>query len=230
MAAPRILIVDDNRDLAENVAEILESNGYAPTLFDKPQAALDAFVPGVYALALLDVCMPRIDGVELHRRLAQQDRALLAVCMTAHARNEAIRTLLEEGVALVVYKSGAWSEVTARLQTLIKGPRVLVVDDDVPLATKLVESLVDAGYAARHCSTVERALELTRLWQPAGVVVDARLPDGRGDALVRSLPPETKFVLTSAWPLESLEGISAASVMSKPLDLARMCSMLGHPL
>nr|MBA3540504.1 response regulator [Deltaproteobacteria bacterium] len=67
----RVLIVDDNRDAAELISELLESSGYETrTAFDGPAALTLArsFAPDI---ALLDIGLPVMDGYELARRLKE---------------------------------------------------------------------------------------------------------------------------------------------------------------
>lgn len=70
-ATGRVLVVDDNRDAAETLAEALASRGFdARTAFDGPSALALAtsFTPDV---ALLDIGLPVMDGYELGRRLRE---------------------------------------------------------------------------------------------------------------------------------------------------------------
>jgi len=100
----RILVVDDNRDLGENIVEILDEHGYLADLFDDPRRAVLAFVPGRYSMALLDLRMPWMDGVELFRELRRHDPELAAVAFTAYAHDDRVRAALREGVVQVLPK------------------------------------------------------------------------------------------------------------------------------
>lgn len=100
----RVLVVDDNRDLAENLVEILDEHGFRADLFDDPRRAVLAFVPGRYYIALLDLKMPWMDGVELFRELRRHDPTLAAVALTAYCNDDRVRAALLEGVAQVLAK------------------------------------------------------------------------------------------------------------------------------
>ncbi len=104
MTTNRILVVDDNRDLAENLVEILEDAGFVADWFDDPLAALRAVTPGRYCLALIDLRMPGMDGVELHRALKALDPSVKAIAMTAFARDERVRCALGDGMLAVFPK------------------------------------------------------------------------------------------------------------------------------
>lgn len=64
-----ILVCDDERDVAELVAQLLEREGYSAASFTESERALEALAAGTYDLAVLDIMMPRMDGFELCRRL-----------------------------------------------------------------------------------------------------------------------------------------------------------------
>lgn len=100
----RVLVVDDNLDLAENLVEILADAGFDAECYDDPGAALHAMAPGRYRLALIDLRMPGMDGVELHRALKALDPTLRALAMTAFARDERVSCALADGVLGVLPK------------------------------------------------------------------------------------------------------------------------------
>ena len=64
------------------------------------------------------------------------------------------------------------------------GPRVAVVDDDVPFARALADHLETAGYHARIAGSFQGAEQLVREWRPRLVVLDRLLPDGDGFDLI----------------------------------------------
>lgn len=87
----RILIVDDNRELAENLAEILEMEGLEALVMDDPHAVLDALRGHAglhFDAALLDVRMPGIDGIDLLRELASFAPDAIYLLMTAFTKEE----------------------------------------------------------------------------------------------------------------------------------------------
>lgn len=83
----RLLIVDDNEDAAEMLAEALTRLGYVVcTAFDGPSAlaAAQEFGP---QLALLDIGLPVMDGYELGRRLRESHTALRLVALTGYGQD-----------------------------------------------------------------------------------------------------------------------------------------------
>ena len=69
---PTIALVDDDRNILTSVSIALESEGYRVLSFTDGASALDGFTNGLPDLAILDIKMPRMDGMELLRRLRQK--------------------------------------------------------------------------------------------------------------------------------------------------------------
>ena len=85
----RVLVVEDDRDIREAVAEVLEDNAYQPVEAENGAVALRRLREGEPepCLILLDVMMPVMDGFQF-RREQEKDPALAAipvVLFTAHA-------------------------------------------------------------------------------------------------------------------------------------------------
>ncbi len=69
---PTIALVDDDRNILASVSIALESEGYRVLTYTDGSSALDGFQTGLPDLAILDIKMPRMDGMELLRRLRQK--------------------------------------------------------------------------------------------------------------------------------------------------------------
>ncbi|MCW5697051.1 MAG: response regulator transcription factor [Bauldia sp.] len=70
---PTIALVDDDRNILTSVSIALESEGYRVLTYTDGQSALEGFNGTVPDLAILDIKMPRMDGMELLRRLRQKN-------------------------------------------------------------------------------------------------------------------------------------------------------------
>lgn len=79
----RILLVDDEGDIAFIMREYLKRQGYEVDAFTSPAKALAAFRAGTYHLVLIDVRMPEMDGFALYERLRQVDESVRACFLTA---------------------------------------------------------------------------------------------------------------------------------------------------
>ena len=69
----KILVVDDEPDIASSVKKGLERNEFQVDAYTDPQKALSEFKPGVYDLLLIDIRMPKLNGFELYREIKKKD-------------------------------------------------------------------------------------------------------------------------------------------------------------
>jgi len=74
MGQPRLLVIDDEPALANFVAHVARDCGFAPTLTSDDRRFRDAFRAEQPDIVVLDLGMPGMDGVELLRFLAGEDR------------------------------------------------------------------------------------------------------------------------------------------------------------
>ncbi|MEM9523241.1 MAG: response regulator transcription factor, partial [Pseudomonadota bacterium] len=70
----RIALVDDDRNILTSIAMTLEAEGFEVETYNDGQSALDAFSKSMPELAVLDIKMPRMDGMDLLQRLRQKSR------------------------------------------------------------------------------------------------------------------------------------------------------------
>jgi len=87
MANTSILVVDDNSDNRRLLEYMLRRGGYSPRLASTPQEALNLYDASIQ-VAILDLTMPGMDGIELFRRLRQINPLLQAIVVTAYGSVE----------------------------------------------------------------------------------------------------------------------------------------------
>jgi two-component system, OmpR family, response regulator ChvI len=69
---PTIALVDDDRNILTSLSITLEAHGYRINTYTDGLSALDGFQAERPDLAILDIRMPRIDGIETLRRLREK--------------------------------------------------------------------------------------------------------------------------------------------------------------
>jgi two-component system aerobic respiration control sensor histidine kinase ArcB len=80
----RILVVDDEPDITLTLEAGLETVGlFDVDTFNDPESALKSFKPNYYALALIDIMMPKMDGFQLYESLKKIDPDVKAYFLTA---------------------------------------------------------------------------------------------------------------------------------------------------
>ena len=118
----RILVVDDERAVRESLRRALELEGYEVELAADGQEALDRLdseAPEPDAL-VLDVLMPRVDGLEVCRSLRRAGSRLPVLMLTARVEVENRVEGLDAGADDYVTKPFALEELLARLRALLR--------------------------------------------------------------------------------------------------------------
>ena len=95
---PRILIVEDEHELAVGIGENLVAEGYGTDVAGDGQTGLEAARSGAYELVILDVMLPRMDGFEVCHRLREEGNNVPVLFLTAKGdARDRIRGLSEGG-------------------------------------------------------------------------------------------------------------------------------------
>ncbi|MBK7826356.1 response regulator [Nannocystis sp.] len=181
----RVLVVDDNRHLAENLAELLSDEGCSVRTAFSAEEALRAAADAHFDLVLTDIRMPGMNGVELVRLLAQREPTATYLLMTAYTSDQVLSAASHLGVVRAVLAKPL--AVERLLELLPRRSGVLLVEDDRRLAGLLEESLRRGGYAVHVSDTCEGAEEALQRARPDIAVIDCTLPGGVGMAFARRL-------------------------------------------
>ena len=96
----RVLIVDDNIDLAENIAEILQIDGHVTEVAFSAEAALQGVAPGPDVI-VTDYRLPGINGAEFLKRLQQKGYRVVAVVISAYTDDDTMREAREAGATFM---------------------------------------------------------------------------------------------------------------------------------
>jgi len=99
--ARRILIIDDNVGLAENIAEILEMHGYATIVAASAEEALAKVGPPPPDVVVTDYRLPGINGASLVRRLGTMGLNVSAVVMSAFTDDLTVDDATSAGAAFL---------------------------------------------------------------------------------------------------------------------------------
>jgi len=80
----KILLVDDEADIALALSLGLESNGFSVDTFTSSITALTNFKSDFYKLALLDIKIPEMDGIELYKKIRDKDKKIKVCFVSAY--------------------------------------------------------------------------------------------------------------------------------------------------
>ncbi|MGA1996814.1 MAG: response regulator, partial [Bryobacteraceae bacterium] len=93
----RILIVDDELVVRDSLGKWFTSEGYSARPTGSGREALEVLAQGEFDIALIDIKMPGMDGMELQARLKEADPDLTVVIMTGYASVDTAVEALKRG-------------------------------------------------------------------------------------------------------------------------------------
>jgi CheY-like chemotaxis protein len=224
----RYLIVDDNRDFAENLAEILRDRGDEVAIAESGAEALALARGRRFDALLTDMRMPLMGGAELVHELRVLDPGAAAMVITAHAGDDALEAARREGLLAVLQKPVEVERLLGLLAMARRDGLVVIVEDDVQLADNLSEALRTRGFAAVTAASV---IETDRLGpiQPFCALVDLRVPGGPDGEALRRLAaryPGLPMIVVSA--LQEPPPLPHAARFTKPFDTAALLDAVGR--
>jgi DNA-binding NtrC family response regulator len=97
----RVLIIDDNVALAENIAEILEMHGYTTEVASSAEEALARFAPPPPDVVVTDYRLPGINGANLVRRIGDMGVQVNAVVISAFTDDGTMEDARDAGAAFL---------------------------------------------------------------------------------------------------------------------------------
>jgi len=112
----RILLVDDDRLLREVIGESLQLNGYQVDLAEDATSALKLFKPNFYRLALIDLVMPGMNGLELMQKIMEADSEIFCLIMTGYPTVDSAYKAMVKGASDYIIKPFQLSELTAAIK------------------------------------------------------------------------------------------------------------------
>jgi CheY-like chemotaxis protein len=112
----RVAIIDDDRDMVQTLRDILELHGWETFTSYDGEDAVSLSETGDVNLYLMDVRMPRLNGVDAWRTIRMRQPEARSVLMTAYAPPEALALTRSEGVVRVLRKPVAVPELIEALE------------------------------------------------------------------------------------------------------------------
>jgi two-component system response regulator ChvI len=119
----RVLVADDEPNLLGNLVYALEAEGYEVEARPDGEAAWEAFRSGRHDLAILDIMMPRADGVEVLRRIRSIDPEVPVMFLTSKDEEFDKVLGLEMGADDYLTKPFSLRELLARVKALLRRSR-----------------------------------------------------------------------------------------------------------
>jgi two-component system, OmpR family, response regulator MprA len=155
---PHVLVVDDDKAVRESLRRSLEFNGYAVSLASDGAEALAGFGGTSPDVVVMDVMMPRLDGIEATKALRAAGHDVPILVLTARdAVGDRVEGL-DAGADDYLTKPFALQELLARLRALLR--RAVPHEDDTDETLSFADLSLDL--ASREVRRGSRLIELTR--------------------------------------------------------------------
>lgn len=188
----KILLIDDDVELTEMLKEFLMTEGFDVTIANDGETGARYALSGLFDLAVLDVMMPKMNGIETLRLIRQASH--IPVLMLTARGDESDRFFgLEQGADDYVPKPCTPRELTARIRAILR--RSKLTQDNTPQINQLMVGNLTMWPEQRRVEWSGKPLNLTStefnllevLARNAGQVVSKKdlAKEGMGRPLVR---------------------------------------------
>jgi two-component system, NtrC family, response regulator HydG len=171
-----VLIVDDDRDHAESVADVLEMRGYAIEVAVTGEEGIARFRERDFDVVLMDVKLPGMNGVETFAEFKRIRPTARVLMMTGFSVEELVAEAVGNGALGVLHKPFAIAELLETLERVKPRGMVLVADDDPDFADSIEPILKRNGYVVEIARNGREALEKASAPGITCLILDLRMP------------------------------------------------------
>ncbi len=172
----RILVVDDNEDLRHTFSLVLKRNGYHVDTAEDGVSAVDKFKAQHFDVALMDIIMPRMNGVEAFKQIKEISPGVKVILMTAYSEDALVKIALGEGARCVVHKPLRVDHIMELIRQAAFSHLILIIDDDEDIRCTLARALEGEGYRVLTARSGEEALRTARQNACHIAFIDIKLP------------------------------------------------------
>lgn len=237
----RLLLVDDEVDFLDAASRALARRGFEVSKAPDAVAALEILEHQLIEVAVLDVKMPGMDGVQLFKQIQTRWPMIAVIMLTGHATIQQAFTTSRDGVFDYLPKPFDFDDLAAlcrraadhRREKASSVPtaehetvKVLIVDDEPEFLATMKKVLSRRDMEVTTASSGDEALEAIGQSPPFVVVLDLRMPGMHGLDVLHSIKesyPDIEVILLTGHPRVSLayQGMKegAFDFIVKPQDV-----------
>jgi DNA-binding NtrC family response regulator len=168
----KILIVDDNETLRFTLTELLEDSGFECKAVEDGSAALDEVRKSSYGLVILDMRLPGMSGLEILRKIKENNKSLPVIMLTAFGE---IRTAVE------AMKQGAHD---AMIMTIKKTLELKYLNQEVGILRKKLDEKYRDGDVIGNSEVMKEVFEKVKIVAPTKLSVLIEGESGTGKEVI----------------------------------------------
>ena len=143
MKTPKILVVDDEAYICETLVDILKNAGYQAESALSGIEALEKFTNDFFDLVLLDITMPKMDGMEVLKEIKKIDSNVAIIMATGKRDVESIVDAIKQGAEDYIIKP--FQDIESIMATIQKALNVKAVKDENRYLKRRLESSIIAN-------------------------------------------------------------------------------------
>ena len=224
---PTVIVVDDNEDLLDTFSMILKRRGFYVDTADNGASAVDKFKEHNFDVTLMDIVMPKMNGVEAFRKIREMDPGAAVILMTAYSEEELIQMARDEGAHHVVHKPIRIDQLIELIKEAAASQPILIVDDDADICRTLTRVLELQGYRVLAAGSGEEAVLIAQEKACQIAFIDVKLPniDGLETFLrLKEINPGILTIMMTGFrnevkdALDKAQAASAITCLYKPFD------------
>lgn len=231
----KIFVVDDDRDFAEGLADVLEMAGHDVEMAFNGQDALEVLIQRDFDVAFMDVMMPGMNGVESFLEIRKFKPDAKVFMMTGYSVEELLSQAIEHGALGVLDKPVGIDELLKKLEGVKPEGMVLLAEDESRFRDWVEAILKQQGYNVCVANTGQEALDRVLDGGIDVLVLDLRLPVLSGVEVYLELKQRGKAlptIVVSGHPeeeseaLDTMRDLAVTGVLTKPFDPVNLLKAL----
>ena len=181
MDQQKILVIDDEKDFCENIAKFLGSEGYKVFTSNNGEDALERVIECQPDLALLDIRMPGMDGMETLNRVRQFNNKLIVIILTAHQTERSAMEAIRLGAYDYLTKPCSLNKIKIMIENAF---HTRTLTEEVAYLKGEVEEKLKYGNIIGSSKPMQRLYHSVERIAPADATVLIRGESGTGKELI----------------------------------------------
>ncbi len=231
----KILIVDDDADAADSLAELFEMENHNVTVAYSGDEAIAAYKTVDFDVAFMDIMMPGKNGVESFFEIRKLKPDAQVYMMTGYSVEQLVKQAIDHGAMGVIGKPVDPRKVLSMLDDVKPDGIVLIAEDDPDFGPQLEEIITTSGFQCKLVKSGDEALKMVSEQAVDIMILDLNLPVIDGIEVYTKLQNEKRNIPTiiitghaaeHAESLASMRDMEVTGILNKPFDPSILLSRL----